>query len=125
MSEQHLAVETQVFVGKPADQLAARRRGVTLKVEGWLKRADAIMAGERFDIATALLLVQEIRNETGPGSIGFAAGQAIGYLQAANRLSGLTIAQWQRARALARNTTGAKERFKAVRDALALRASRS
>jgi hypothetical protein len=121
MSEQHLAARD--FAVLPA--LADQRRAVALKVESWLETADAIIAGEHFDSVAALSLVEEIRSHTGPGSINFAARQAIGYLQAASRLSALSTDKWQRARALARNTTSARQRFEALRNDLARRASRS
>ena len=90
-------------------------RAVMLRVENWLKRADAILAQEVFDLPAALSLVREIRNQTGPGtgSIGIAAGQAMGSLQAADRT---TRSEWQIA--------VGRQRFQAVRQALARHASR-
>jgi hypothetical protein len=92
----------------------ARQLSAAPKVESWLRRADAILAGTRFDPAAALTLVQEIRNEAGPGGIGSTAAQALGSLQAA--------------RSRATNTwplSVAKQRFELVRKALAHRAPRS
>ena len=85
-----------------------------MKFHAWLKRADAILAADTFDAAAALSLVREIRNQSGPGPIGFAAGQALGSLQAADRR---VPSKWQ--------TAIAKQRFELVRKALAHRASRA
>ncbi len=79
-----------------------------LKSQVWLKRAEAILAGERFDGAAALSLVQEIRNQAGAGTLGMAAGQALGALQAANQAS---RNKWQSA--------VARHRLEEVRHALA------
>ena len=86
-----------------------------LKVETWLKRADAILAKPSFDLAAALALTQEIRNQAGPGSIGIAAGQALGSLQAADRAGARS--RWQIA--------VAKQRLEEVRSALVHHASRT
>ena len=109
MSEQHYFTATaRGLAGRAEDQLADWRPVSKLKVESWLERADFILAERQFNAAAALGLVQEIRNQSGPGFIGLAAGQALGSLEASDTI--------------ARNTwpsNVAKQRFELVRNALA------
>jgi hypothetical protein len=114
MSEEHLIAAAR-DPGIPGDYLADRRHSVLLRVEGWLRRADFILAKTQFDTAAALALVQQIRDQTGPGdlSLSLAAGQALGSLQIANRRTTNYAA-----------STVAKQRFGLVRNAVADQACR-
>ena len=87
-----------------------------LREQSWLKRADAILAREQFEAAAALALVQEIRNQAGPGSIGLAAGQTLGFLLAGKRRAANNL---QRTGKIGRDGIVARQRFELIRDALA------
>ena len=86
-----------------------------LKAQSWLRRADAILADEEFDVLVALSLVREILYSAGlSSSLRIAAEQAEISVQAANRSP---ESKWQ--------TAVAKQRLQMLRTTLAHAAFRA
>ena len=80
-----------------------------LKAQSWLRRADAILADEEFDVVVALSFIREILYSAGlSSSLRIAAEQAEISVQAANRSP---ESKWQ--------TAAAKQRFEILRTTLA------